>query len=218
MKLNAGYAIHRIGPQLRDYRKEKNMRLIDLSRQANVSSAMLSKIENGRIIPTIPTLFQLITALDVDPSTFFSELNDQNKFSNYLLIRHENYVPYVKEENAVGFHYQSILEHTQQSDNFQISIVTLDPNNKRPLVSTAAFEFLYVIEGQMKYQLDDTMLEIRKGDSLFFDGRIPHVPINHHDTPTIYLVIYFFIKENQTEIQESEQKAMDNLPQEGASE
>lgn len=173
------------------------MRLVDLSNQANISSAMLSKIENGRIIPTIPTLFQLITALDVEPSAFFAELNDQNKFSNYLLIRQENYVSYIKEESAQGFNYQSILEHTQGSDNFQISLVTLDPDNKRPQVSTNAFEFLFLIEGQIKFHLEETVLEIRKGDSLFFDGRIPHVPINTQKQPVIYLVIYFFITEEQ---------------------
>jgi len=173
------------------------MRLVDLSNQASISSAMLSKIENGRIIPTIPTLFQLITALDVEPSAFFTELNDQNKFSNYLLIRQENYVSYVKEESAQGFNYQSILEHTQGSDNFQISLVTLEPDNKRPQVSTNAFEFLYLIEGQIKFHLEETVLEVRQGDSLFFDGRIPHVPKNAQKSTAVYLVIYFFLKDDQ---------------------
>lgn len=196
MKLNAGYAIHRIGPKIRDYRKQQKLRLVDLSNQAGVSSAMLSKIENGRIIPTIPTLFQLISALGVEPSEFFAEINDQNQFSNFLLIRQENYIPYVKEESAKGFQYQSILEHAQEFKNFQISLVTLEPNNKRPLVATAAYEFLYIIEGNLKFHLNDTVLDLRKGDSLFFDGRIPHVPINQQDKPVLYLVIYFFIDED----------------------
>lgn len=196
MKLSAGYAIHRIGPKIRDYRKQQELRLVDLSNQAGISSAMLSKIENGRIIPTIPTLFQLISTLGVEPSDFFAELNDQNHLSNFLLIRQENYVPYVKEETAKGFQYQSILEYTHEFKNFQISLVTLQPNNKRPLVSTAAYEFLYLIEGSLKYYLDDTVLDLRKGDSLLFDGRIPHVPINQQDNPATYLVIYFFIDDD----------------------
>ncbi len=189
------------------------MRLVDLSDQAGISSAMLSKIENGRIIPTIPTLFQLITALDVEPSAFFAELNDQNKFSNYLLIRQENYVSYVKEETAQGFNYQSILEHTQGSDNFQISLVTLEPDNKRPQVSTNAFEFLFLIEGQIKFHLEETVLEVRKGDSLFFDGRIPHVPKNTQKTPAMYLVIYFFITEKQEQTRISPSKEMPKASQ-----
>ncbi|MCI5058156.1 MAG: XRE family transcriptional regulator [Flavobacteriales bacterium] len=197
MKLGSGYEIHQIGPKLRAYRKEKELRLIDLSKAAGVSSAMLSKIENGRIIPTIPTLFQLINVLGVEPQDFFAEINQQGDFSGYLLVRQENYVPYVKEESAVGFHYQSIFEHTLDNNDFQISIVTLDPGNKRPLVSTAAYEFLYMIEGEVKFHLDDTVLNLRKGDSLFFDGRIKHAPFNQQKSPVQYLVIYFFVSDEE---------------------
>jgi len=87
MKLGSGYVIHRIGPKIRAYRKENGMRLVDLSKAARISSAMLSKIENGRIIPTIPTLFQLISVLKVEPQDFFAEINDRKNFSGYVLVR-----------------------------------------------------------------------------------------------------------------------------------
>lgn len=199
MNLGSGYVIHRIGPKIRAYRKERGLRLVDLSKAATISSAMLSKIENGRIIPTIPTLFQLIGVLGVEPQDFFAEINDAANFSGYLLVRKENYVPYVKEENAVGFHYQSILEHTLHNNDFQISIVTLDPGNKRPLVTTAAFEFLYMIKGEIKFHLEDTVLDIREGDSLFFDGRIKHAPFNQQKAPVLYLIIYFFVEDDEKE-------------------
>ncbi len=197
MKLESGYVIHRIGPKLRAYRKDKGLRLVDLSKAAGISSAMLSKIENGRIIPTIPTLFQLISVLGVEPQDFFAEINEQGAFSGYLLVRKENYVPYIKEESAVGFDYRSIFEHSLKSSDFQISIVTLEPGNQRPLVSTAAFEFLYMIEGDIKFHLEDTILDLRKGDSLFFDGRIRHAPFNQQKSPVHYLVIYFFIDDEE---------------------
>jgi transcriptional regulator with XRE-family HTH domain len=199
MNLGSGYVIHRIGPKIRAYRKEKGMRLVDLSKAANVSSAMLSKIENGRIIPTIPTLFQLIGVLGVEPQDFFAEINDQGNFNDYLLVRKENYVPYVKEESAVGFHYQSIFEHTLHNNDFQISLVTLDPGNRRPLVSTAAYEFLYMISGEVKFHLEDAVLDIREGDSLFFDGRVKHAPFNQQSHPVQYLIIYFFVDEAEEE-------------------
>ncbi len=199
MKLGSGYVIHRIGPKIRAYRKEKGLRLIDLSKAARISSAMLSKIENGRIIPTIPTLFQLISVLQVEPQDFFAEINDSKNFSGYVLVRKENYVSYVKEESAIGFNYQSIFEHTVNGNDFQISLVNLEPGNKRPKVATSAFEFIYMIAGEMKFHLKDTVLDMHTGDSLFFDGRIKHTPVNTQDTPVTYLVIYFFIEEQEEE-------------------
>jgi transcriptional regulator with XRE-family HTH domain len=199
MKLGSGYVIHRIGPKIRAYRKEQGLRLIDLSKAANISSAMLSKIENGRIIPTIPTLFQLISVLQVEPHDFFAEINGKQTADGYVLVRKEHFVPYVKEENAIGFNYQSIFEHTVSGNDFQISLVTLDPGNKRPQVSTSAYEFVYMISGSMKFHLEDTALDLHTGDALFFDGRIRHTPVNQQDTPTTYLVVYFFVEEQETE-------------------
>lgn len=177
-------------------RKAKALKLTELAEKANMSTALLSKIENGRIIPTISKLFDLIRVLKIEPQNFFAEIGEEDQLSGYILIRKENYSGYVKEESAVGFDYRSILEYLFDDDisSFQISIVTLKPRNTRPKVSTNAYEFLYIIKGDIKYHLEDRVLHLCEGDSLFFDGNIPHVPINHQDTEAEYLVIYFFQK------------------------
>lgn len=192
MELASNYIIHKIGAKIRAYRKAKKMRVLDLANASGISSAMVSKIENGRIIPTIPTLFEIIRVLNVEPENFFAGISD-NKFAGYLLIRHEDYVPYVKEENAVGFNYRSILEHHHNGNAFQISIVELLPDSSRPQVTTAAFEYLYVMQGEIAYHLGDNVFNLRTGDSIFFDGNIPHVPINKTGEKVIYLVLYLFM-------------------------
>lgn len=193
--------IHRIGPKIRSLRKEQQIRLVQLAEAANMSPALLSKIENGRIIPTIPKLLDLIGILGIEPQVFFAEINGEDEFSGYLLLRKADFSPYVKEESAIGFHYQSILEYAFKSDihTFQISFVTLDPENSRPKVSTDAHEFLFIIEGEIAYHLEDEVLDLQAGDALFFDGKIPHVPINKLNSPATYLVIYFFLKDPEGE-------------------
>ena len=192
MEIGPNYVIHKIGAKIRTYRKAKKLRVLDLANASGISSAMISKIENGRIIPTIPTLFEIIRVLKVEPEDFFAGIND-NKFAGYLLIRQEDYVPYVKEENAVGFNYRSILEHHHNGNAFQISIVELLPNASRPQVTTAAFEYLYVIQGEIAYHLGDNVFDLKTGDSIFFDGNIPHVPVNPTNEKVIYLVLYLFV-------------------------
>lgn len=209
MDLSANYLVHRIGGKIREYRKQKNLKLRELADYAGLSSAMLSKIENGRIIPTIPSLLSLISVLEVQAHEFFAEISQDSKFAGYILVRKENYVPYVKEENAVGFHFRSILEYGLNGNTFQISLVELESGSNRPLVSTAAFEFLYLLEGEIKYQLNDTVLELKAGDSIFFDGNIPHVPINHTPSKASYLVIYFFDVERKNTITPGTSEAAD---------
>lgn len=194
MEIDSNYVIHKIGGKIRSYRKAKNLRLVDIATSSGISAAMVSKIENGRIIPTIPTLFDIIRVLNVEPEDFFAGISS-NKFAGCLVIREADYIPYVKEENAIGFNYRSILEHTHNGSAFQISLVELLPGSSRPPVTTAAFEYLYVINGKIDYQLGDQSIPLNKGDSIFFDGHIPHVPVNNTQDKILYLVLYLFTPE-----------------------
>jgi quercetin dioxygenase-like cupin family protein len=84
------------------------------------------------------------------------------------------------------------MEHSLEGFSYQITHVTLQSQNKRPKVTTDAFEFMYILEGEIDYYLDNKLQKLNKGDSLFFDGRIPHVPLNHTEQIASYIVIYFF--------------------------
>lgn len=186
------YLVHYIGPVLRTIRKEKNIILNDLARKTGISTAMLSKIENGRLIPTLPRLLDIFGALAIDPKDFFEKVQDEVPFSGYLHIREKDYKPYVKEETAEGFQYYSILDKPIGNQPFQISLVTLQPNNVRPKVTTDAFEFLYILEGEIEYHISKDIVLLKKGESFFFDGNLPHVPLNKTSEVVSYIVIYFF--------------------------
>ncbi len=192
MKLEPSYLIHRIGPKIRDLRKEKGILLSDVSEATGISSPMISKIENGRVVPTLQSLLSLLNVLEVEPEVFFAEINGEPEFSGFLHLKKGDYKHYVKEETAIGFYYQSILERTLDGFSFQVSHITLQPGNTRPKVCTDAFELLYVIKGEMHFYLNDESLLLKEGESLFFDGNIPHVPLNKTDEEVMYIVTYFF--------------------------
>ncbi len=191
---NGVLAYHRIGGLIRRYRKDKGLKLLDLSEITGIKSALLSKIENGRMLPTIPTLFTIIQKLNIKPETFFAELSAEKHFPGYILLPAATYTAYEKEENAIGFEYQSILEQNFEGGAIQISLLTLKPNARRELVSTAAFEYVYVLEGQLRFQLEDKTFDLAEGDSIFFDGSISHVPINNKKKKVRLLVMYLFGK------------------------
>jgi transcriptional regulator with XRE-family HTH domain len=189
-------AYFKIGDTVRKYRKEKNLKLQDLAALIEMSSSMLSKIENGRMIPTIPTLFTIINKLGIPVDQFFAELKEDEKFPGYIFIPQKDYVPYVKEENVRGFDYYSILERKIDSGSFQISLLHLSPGAQRAPVVTTAYEYVYLIHGTVRYSLGDQIFEMQAGDSLFFDGNIPHVPHNETKTMAIMLVVYLFTESN----------------------
>jgi len=190
--VSANFIISQIGSKLRELRKIRNIGLTGLSEKSGLSIPMISKIENGRVVPTLPSLLELLEALKIEPQIFFSELNSEQHFDQYKYIASEDYKEYIKEENAIGFLYKSILEHSLEGFSYQITHVTLQPQNQRPKVTTDAFEFMYILDGEIDYYLNDKLIKLKKGDSLFFDGRIPHVPLNQKNHIASYIVIYFF--------------------------
>ena len=63
------------------------------------------------------------------------------------------------------------------------------------MIKTDAYEYKYVIRGKVEYHIENEKYVIDEGDSLFFDGRLPHKPANIGDTDALMLVVYFFITE-----------------------
>jgi transcriptional regulator with XRE-family HTH domain len=62
-----------IGMKLRALRNQKKMTLSRLAAETGLSTALLSKIETERMIPTLPTLAQICRVYGVNLSHFFSE-------------------------------------------------------------------------------------------------------------------------------------------------
>ena len=144
------------------------------------------------MIPTIPTLFAIIGSLGITPDAFFSELGQQDTFPGYIFIPKAEYTHFIKEENAKGFHYLSIVEHRVEGSSSQISLLHLEPDAKCKAVSTLAFEYIYLTSGSIEYVLGDKTFYMNEGDSLFFDGNIPHVPRNPYKQTATILVFYLF--------------------------
>lgn len=56
--LRNGLDRYRIGPKVRELRTRKRMGLAELGAHTGLSAALLSKIERGRMYPTLPTLLR----------------------------------------------------------------------------------------------------------------------------------------------------------------
>jgi transcriptional regulator with XRE-family HTH domain len=64
---------YRIGMKLRTLRTQKRLTLSRLATETGLSTALLSKLETDRMIPTLPTLSNICRVYGVGLSHFFSE-------------------------------------------------------------------------------------------------------------------------------------------------
>lgn len=178
-----------IGKRIKEIRLSKEMRLIDMAVKSGVTKGLLSRVENGRTIPSLPVLFSIINALDEKPGNFFETIDYPADSPFYMLIKKEDYQP-IEKEDSVGFDYFSIFSRSFGELTFNAVLLMLSPNAKRDMVTTDGMEFIYLANGSIDYKLGDTTITMEEGDSLFFDGRVPHLKINNTEQTARILVIY----------------------------
>ena len=70
--LNSGLTAYGIGGKIRTLRLKKKMGLVELGKHTGLSPAMLSKIERGRLFPTLPTLLRIALVFSVGLEFFFA--------------------------------------------------------------------------------------------------------------------------------------------------
>ena len=183
--------IIQISNRIKERRREKNITVQELASLANVSKGLISQIENSRTIPSLIVLIDIIKALDIDLNEFFKNISTKTKLSPILVKRKQDYEHFEK-EHAVGFHYQRVMTSFINKSTVDIVILELEPNATRPLVETDAFEYKYILTGEIEYQFSDEKIQLNQGDSILFDGHIPHTPVNIGACTACMLVIYFF--------------------------
>ena len=183
----------RIGRKIRDIRTGQQMKLHEVAEAARISKGLLSRIENGRTVPSLPVLLSIIGNLKVPMHVFFEDIEVVSP-APFVHRKAAQYDPFVK-ENAVGFLYHHILSRTVFNVALEADILTLQPGSQREPVTTDGFEFKYMLKGELEYHLGDEKMIFQEGDSLFFNGRIPHVPANRSDRPATMLVIYLLSPE-----------------------
>jgi transcriptional regulator with XRE-family HTH domain len=180
-----------ISNRIKERRREQNITVQELASQANVSKGLISQIENSRTIPSLIVLIDIIKALNIDLNEFFKDIRTKSNSSPILVKRKVEYEHFEK-EHANGFHYQRIFTRFIDHSTVDIVILNLEPNATRPLVETDAFEYKYIISGEIEYQINEEKIRLSTGDSLLFDGRIPHTPVNMGNETASMLVVYFF--------------------------
>lgn len=185
------YLLNGIGKRIKSLRQQKGTKLTDLADMAGISKGLLSKIENGRTSPSLPVLLSIIRALDTVPEIFFQNLRYEPP-RRYIHKRAQDLVTIQKEEEAVGFHYQLILEQAFEKMTVEAVVLEIMPNAQREKVSVDAYEFKYVLEGEINYVIEGETIALKQGDTLLYDGRIPHVPRNDTDQPAKMLVLYLY--------------------------
>ena len=179
-----------IGTEVRKLRKELDLTVAELGAAANISTGMLSKIENGSISPSLGTLNSLANALNVPISRLFSEREEQRDCS---FVKSGQGVRIERRGTKAGHLYDLLGHSLGGSICVEPYLITLKSDAAPyPDFRHAGIELIYMLTGKVRYRHADRSYVMEPGDTLFFDAAARHGPEELIKAPMTYLSIIIY--------------------------
>ncbi len=165
---------YEIGSKLRALRLKKKLGLVDLGRHTGLSPALLSKLERGKMFPTLQTLLRIGMVFSVDLDYFFA---DHRKRRALAIVRRAERLRFPQEPSRrdPAFHFES-LTFPVAEPKCQAYLATFHPlgDGKARPHEHAGVEVIYVISGELGVTVEATEHMLETGDAMYFDTSVPH--------------------------------------------
>jgi transcriptional regulator with XRE-family HTH domain len=100
--ITQGLGRYSIGEKLRTLRLRKSLGLVELGKHTGLSPALLSKLERGKLFPTLPTLLRISMVYGVGLEYFFT---DERKRRVVSVVRKEERVRFPEKPGVQDIPY-----------------------------------------------------------------------------------------------------------------
>ena len=178
-----------IGQKLRQLRLRKKIALVDLGKHTGLSASMLSQLENGKLVPTLPTLARIAMVFDVGLEHFFSDRRTKRIFA---VVRSNERLrfPDLPDTPVPGYFFEVLaFGATDKSISAYLAeFPQRDPKLARHHVHDGA-EFLHVLSGTLSINYQSEEHTLNSGDSVYFDASEPHAYSGLSDEPVKAIVV-----------------------------
>ena len=165
---------YEIAGKLRALRLKKKLGLVDLGRHTGLSPALLSKLERGKMFPTLQTLLRIAMVFSVDLDYFFA---DHRKHRALAVVRRAARLrfPEAPGRRDPTFHFES-LTFPVAEPRCQAYLATFHPitEGKARAHEHAGVEMIYVLSGELGVTVEATEHLLESGDAMYFDASVPH--------------------------------------------
>ena len=171
--LAAGLDSYGIGGKLRALRLRKKLGLVELGRHTGLSAALLSKIERGRMYPTLPTLLRIALVFSVGLEHFFAD----SPRPALAVVRAAERKTFPDRAGAARPAYRfECLDYPVTDRRLNAYFVEFEPvgaDRARPHDHDGG-EVVYVITGTLAITIGGHEHTLRAGDSIYFDPSPAH--------------------------------------------
>ncbi len=178
---------HVIAERVRLYRLAAGLSISELAAKVGLSKAMLSKVENAQTSSSLTTIGRLAAGLEIPVTALFRGF-DEAPEASFVAAGQGSLV--VRSGTQAGHRYELLGHAGGSNQRLEATLVTLSTTSQVfPLFQHAGTEFLYMLDGVMRYGHGELTYELRAGDALQFDGQGPHGPAELVEVPIRFLSV-----------------------------
>ncbi len=159
-----------IGARVKHARLLAGIRMRELAEKVGCTESMVSKIESGRVVPSLQMLQRLVAALERDMASFFG--SDLSSPGLILRAGQRSLVTSDPLRNGSGVAYERLVPFAA-GNLLECNIHVVEPAaHKHDPITHQGETVGYVIEGQIELTIDTTSYSLSAGDSFFFKNHL----------------------------------------------
>jgi len=167
-------AQYSLGEKIRRLRLRKGMGLVELGRHTGLSAAMLSKLENNHVVPTLQTLSRIALVFSVGLDHFFS---DPEKHRAITVTRAAERMDFDEtlDTSEVLYRFQCLdYPATDRKSSSYIATFIANKIEEVPQHIHEGSEFIYVLTGTLGLKVEGEEVILNSSDTAYFNSRLPH--------------------------------------------
>jgi transcriptional regulator with XRE-family HTH domain len=165
---------YEIGRKLRQLRLRKKIALVDLGKHTGLSASMLSQLETGKMVPTLPTLARIAMVFDVGLEHFF---DDRKRRKSFNVIRSGDRIRFPERPDIpMPSYFFECLAYSAHGKGLQAYLAFFPPREMKDAHEHfhEGAEFIFVMEGTLSVLFHEEEQVLEAGDSVYFDSSETH--------------------------------------------
>ncbi|WP_327657103.1 helix-turn-helix domain-containing protein [Streptomyces sp. NBC_00483] len=167
-----------IGASIRAARREAQLTLTQLAKEAGVSQPFLSQAENGKLMPSVINLHRIAQALN----TTAHEILERGARPAVRVVRATEGRSYPLGPDA------TVRFCVGRNRLMDCNEVMAGPHSAAESATThQGEEFVYVIDGSIRMVIGESEHLLGAGDTVYYAATVPHQWFNDSDTPARFL-------------------------------
>ena len=162
-----------VGQALNRLRLERGLTVTALAGEAGVSPAMVSRIENAQVSPSLAMLSALAGALSVPVMALLAQ---HEQAADIHHVRAGEGLPSRRVTPDHSHDYLLLGKHGGPGGRFDAARIRIEADDAGtlPAYQHEGHAFIHVISGAATYRCGGQVFSLGPGDSLSFDAKLPH--------------------------------------------